>query len=40
MKREEGQGFLAQLECADLWNITSGKIFRIPFGIKNLIFFK
>jgi hypothetical protein len=25
MRREEGQGLIAQMDCAELWNVTSGK---------------
>jgi len=27
MKMQEGQGILAQLECANLWNVSAGKYF-------------
>jgi hypothetical protein len=25
MRREEGQGLMAQMDCAELWNVSSGK---------------
>jgi hypothetical protein len=27
---EEGQGLLAQMDCAELWNVTTGKTNDIP----------